>query len=460
MKPIFQKYIKRTTSLVAGIFLSLSLPTEAEASQTILYEVQPGDTLFSSARSFGKSTNEVATLNGLADTNIIQPGELLVIEGSKNELADIRANLSPKGFIDTVGSHANEIASEHGLYASVMVAQAALESNYGNSSLASPPAHNLFGIKSGQGEDTIVLSTDEYINGQWIQPNERFKKYPNYQASMLDNAELLRHGNTWDSTHYAGAWVENTDNYSDATESLEGRYATDPDYDTKLDNIIDEYDLTQFDSEEAKEPETGTSSHQVGANDTLYNISNVYDMTVTELQELNNLSSNRIQKGEIIQVRGDAQVPQDITSHTVSVNETLYSIATRYGMTVFELQRLNGLTTNHIQQGQTLEVKETQQSMQSSQTHAVGPGDTLYNISNRYGMTVLELRQQNNLRSNKIDLGQELNVNSTTNNQTHSVAPGDTLYNISNRYNLTVEALKNKNNLTSNAITLGQELQL
>lgn len=469
MKLTLKKYIKLTTSLAAGILLSLSFPDEADASGTILYEVQPGDTLFSSAQSFGKSTDEVASLNELADANVIQPGELLVIEGSQEELTDIRATLSSEGFIETVGSQANEIASEHGLYASVMVAQAALESSYGNSRLAAPPAHNLFGIKSGSGEDQIVLSTSEYLNDQWIQPKESFKKYPDYQASMLDNAQLLRNGNSWDSNHYAGAWVENTSDYSEATESLEGRYATDPKYDTKLDNIIEAYDLTQYDSKEAKETESQTTAPQenietyrVRAGDTVYNISNRYGMTVSELKNLNNLSSNRIQQGQTLQVHQAREAAEHTTTHIVSAKDTLYSLSNRYNMTVSELQRLNGLNSNRIKRGQTLEVKQTAQTtQQNNTTHTVAPSDTLYNIANRYEMTVSELKQLNQLSSNNITLGQTLNVNgSAQTNQTHTVQPGDTLYNISNRYGLTVEELKTKNNNPSNHIQLGQELQV
>lgn len=473
-----QKYITLTTSLATGILFSLIFPNETIAESTsserILYEVQPGDTLFSSAYSFGKGVREVADSNGLANPHVIHPGQLLVIEGSTNELAEVKDNLSPAGFIETVGDYAHHIAADHGLYASVMVAQAALESNYGKSTLAAPPAHNLFGIKGAQGDDTVVMSTTEFENGQWTSPDERFKKYPNYGASMSDNAQLLRNGNSWDANFYAGAWIENTENHQEATASLEGRYATDPTYDTKLDNIIEEHDLTRFDSEEAKEaaseieppstiPASETTTHQVVAGDTLYNISNRYGMTVAELQGLNGLTSHAIKQGETLQVKATGQASQNLSTRTVAAEETLYNISNQYGMTVSELRDLNGLHSNTIKQGQSLQVKDNGETsqMETGTTHTVAAGDTLYNIANRYETTVSELQQLNQLSSNQIELGQTLKIGgAVANSATHTVSLGDTLYNIANRYGVTEEELKAKNNLTSNDIQLGQELQL
>lgn len=85
------------------------------------------------------------------------------------------------------------------------------------------------------------------MNGQWIRVREAFKKYPTYQASFEDNAFKLRNGVAWDSNYYRGTWRENTTSYRDATQWLTGRYATDPNYNTKLNNLIEHYKLTRFD---------------------------------------------------------------------------------------------------------------------------------------------------------------------------------------------------------------------
>lgn len=98
---INKRYIKWTTSVVVGLLSAFVLSKQVSA-QSILYEVQPGDTVFGSAQAFGKSAAEVSALNGL-NGNIIHPGQMLVIEGSPSELTEISQTLSPAGFIETVG---------------------------------------------------------------------------------------------------------------------------------------------------------------------------------------------------------------------------------------------------------------------------------------------------------------------------------------------------------------------
>src|SRR5699024_8369072 len=309
-------------------------------------------------------------------------------------------------FVEMVGNYASQVGAEIGLYASVMIAQAILESGHGNSTLSSVPFHNLFGIKGSYEGNSVVMATSEYIDGKWIYPNERFRKYPDYEASFLNNAQVLRQGNAWDSNYYSGTWVENTNSYLDATYWLEWRYATDPNYANKLNQIISRYDLTRFDSthsqptvkpttssgEETVLPSMEYNIHTVRSVDTLYNIANRYNMTVTELRRINNLNSNQIILGQTLKVNETPQSQTENTAtqvHTVSPNDTLYNISNRYNMTVTELQRINNLTSDKITLGQDLRVNEipqTQIEEITTQVHTVGPNDTLYKIANRYNM--------------------------------------------------------------------------
>lgn len=150
-------------------------------------------------------------------------------------------------FINRIAPQATTVAKDNNLYVSVMIAQATLETGYGTSFLSQPPNHNLFGIKGNYNGQSVTVETSEYVNGQWIRVREAFKKYPNYQASFGDNAAKLRNGVAWDPNYYRGTWRENTNSYRDATQWLTGRYATDPAYNTKLNNFIERYKLTRFD---------------------------------------------------------------------------------------------------------------------------------------------------------------------------------------------------------------------
>ncbi|MGM9904164.1 MAG: glycoside hydrolase family 73 protein [Enterococcus sp.] len=154
-----------------------------------------------------------------------------------------------QAFIDTIAASAQRLASANDLYASVMIAQAIVESGWGKSALASAPNYNLFGIKGSYNGQSVVMPTSEYINGQWITVNAAFRKYPSYSESLQDNVTVLKTTSFQPGVYYySGAWKSNTKSYKDATAWLTGRYATAPTYATTLNNVIETYNLTQYDT--------------------------------------------------------------------------------------------------------------------------------------------------------------------------------------------------------------------
>lgn len=92
-------------------------------------------------------------------------------------------------------------------------------------------------------------------------------------------------------------------------------------------------------------------------------------------------------------------------SHTVAPGDTLFSIARRYGTTVEELMRLNGLDTFLIQPGQVLRLPQG-----GERIHVVAPGDTLFSLARRYGTTVEELMRLNGLSTPGLKVGQTLRI--------------------------------------------------
>lgn len=153
-------------------------------------------------------------------------------------------------FIQAIAPAAQKLADEYGLYPSVMIAQAALESGFGASKL-SKDANNLFGIKYSSGDEgkfeRYDISSDEFINGVRVTLPATFRKYATVSDSLLDNAKLLAKGLSWNTTFYQGAWRKNAATYKEATQSLTGKYATDPQYHTKLNQLIATWDLTKYD---------------------------------------------------------------------------------------------------------------------------------------------------------------------------------------------------------------------
>lgn len=95
-------------------------------------------------------------------------------------------------------------------------------------------------------------------------------------------------------------------------------------------------------------------------------------------------------------------------------------------------------------------------------TYLVQPGDTLWSISRRYGVTVDAIKKLNGLTSDVIQIGQTLKIpaDSSPSYIEYTVRPGDTLWAISRKYNTTVDAIKSLNNLTGNLIDVGQILKI
>ena len=194
--------------------------------------------------------------------------------------------------------------------------------------------------------------------------------------------------------------------------------------------------------------------------DTLYGIANKYGISVDELKAINNLTSYNLSVGQVLQIPEiiEEDVPNE-NIYIVKSGDTLYSIANKYGMSVQELKDLNKLTSNTLSIGQQLVVSEANAG--TLDTYTVKAGDTLYSIANKYGLTVNELKQLNNLTSDILSIGQVLNIsNSNTSlpSNTYIVKSGDSLYSIAKKYGITVDALKSANGKTSNLLSIGEIL--
>lgn len=145
--------------------------------------------------------------------------------------------------------------------------------------------------------------------------------------------------------------------------------------------------------------------------------------------------------------------------YTVKAGDTLWSIAKMYNTTVEELMRLNNLNSDLINIGKVLNVPTAINSTTSMNSNAyiVKAGDTLWNIAKRYNTTVENLMMLNNLTSDVIMIGQRLTL---PNMNMYTIVAGDTLWNIAKRNNTTVENLMRINNLNSDLITVGQVIRL
>lgn len=211
-------------------------------------------------------------------------------------------------------------------------------------------------------------------------------------------------------------------------------------------------------------PET-EDYYVVKKGDTLYSIANKYNLTVQVLKTLNNLTSDTIQIGQVLLLK-NAEVP---TTYTVQKGDTLYAIANAFNTTVQEIKTLNNLTTNTLYIGQILnlpgqtippaEEGEPENPGENIYTiYTVQKGDSLWAISQKFDISVQELIAINNLLTTTIKVGDQLKIPAELNRITYTVKSGDTLWSIAKTNNTTVDALKNANNLTTNLLSIGQQL--
>ena len=204
----------------------------------------------------------------------------------------------------------------------------------------------------------------------------------------------------------------------------------------------------------------GSNYYTVQSGDSLWSISKKFGISVDELKQANNLTSNLLSIGQNLYIP-NKETDVTTSEYVVSKGDTLYGIAQKFGTTVDNLKSINNLTTDSLAIGQILKIPSEEVS--STNTYTVKSGDTLYGIASKYNTTVDELKSLNNLTSNTLSIGQTLKIPSgTTSNNTsaYTVVKGDTLYGIANKYNTTVDELKSLNNLTSNTLSIGEVLKV
>lgn len=196
--------------------------------------------------------------------------------------------------------------------------------------------------------------------------------------------------------------------------------------------------------------------YKVKSGDTLYKIANQYDIDVSYLIEYNNLSGSNLSIGQQLLI--PVQQENKYDTYIVKPGDTLYQIANRYNTDINELMKVNNLSTNILTIGQKILIPKIEQKPIDEITYIVKSGDNLYDIAVRYGISVEELKNYNNLTSNLLSIGQTLKLPTAKEGITYVVKSGDNLYKIASEYNTTVDEIKRKNNLSSNLLNVGQIL--
>lgn len=204
-----------------------------------------------------------------------------------------------------------------------------------------------------------------------------------------------------------------------------------------------------------KEPDkTITDTYIVVKGDTLYSIAKNLDTTVEELKKLNSINNNMLTIGQMLKVPVKIVDVGDTDIYQVKEGDTLYSIANKYNISVNELKAINELDSDILSIGQILNVPS---GLSLVNTYIVTKGDTLYSVAKKFDTTIDEIKKLNNLDNNMLSVGQKLLI-PIYEDTTYVVTNGDTLYSIARKFNTTVDEIKRLNNLSNNSINPGQIL--
>lgn len=426
------------------------------------------------------------------------------------------SNAKSQNFIESVAQGAINGWTKYGVLPSVTVAQAILESGWGQSAL-STQAHNLFGIKGSYNGQYVTMQTREVYNGQSYYIYDNFRKYANNSESVEDHGNFL-----YSNSRYANLLGDQS--YASVARKLQADgYATDPSYASSLIKLVEMYNLTQLDNIafSGKQPvinnkndynysnsgnaDSSNGYYTVQSGDTLSGIALKFSTTSSKLVQLNSISNpNLIYVGQRLLVNQSSNsnssssgqssstttnTEASAASYTVKSGDTLSGIASQYNTTVNQIVSLNQLSNpNLIYVGQVLKLKNSQTTNSSSSsssstaattvgTYTVKAGDTLSAIASRYSTSSSTLASLNSLSNpNLIYVGQVLKVssNASTSSSTSSsanstvttaasytVKAGDTLSAIAAKYGTTYQALASTNSISNpNDIYVGQVIKV
>lgn len=163
------------------------------------------------------------------------------------------------------------------------------------------------------------------------------------------------------------------------------------------------------------------------------------------------------------------------TKHVVKAGESLSVIAQRYGTSIDNLLETNRLKSTSLSVGQVLVVSEGHSPLPAATAprsesrvvmHVVKPGEFLGKIAKQYGVSVDQLKQQNNLTSSVLKVGQKLSVTTTVvvSNpipapaRKYTVRRGDFLGKIASQFDVSVDTLREENHLKSDRLNIDQVL--
>lgn len=221
------------------------------STSTLNHSQLPTDKELANKQEPSQSFENDTSQNNTRSTTLFQTLPDFSDDTSQTSDFTVVENKDTRDFIKSIAKDAHQIGQHEDIYASVMIAQAILESDSGNSALAKEPNFNLFGMKgSYKGQSSTFNTLEANGNDDMYQISAQFRSYPSTRESLEDYADLIKNGIDGNAEIYKPTWKHEAPMYQSATSHLATTYATDPQYADKLNSLIKHYDLTQFDKKD------------------------------------------------------------------------------------------------------------------------------------------------------------------------------------------------------------------
>jgi LysM repeat protein len=391
----------------------------------------------------------------------------------------VSQTITVKQYIDTFKNIAMKEMLEYKIPASITLAQGLLESGSGNSRLAKQ-GNNHFGIKCKKDwTGCTILEDDDALQ-------ECFRCYAKAEDSYKDHSRFLR-----DNKRYAALFLLDISDYKSwAKGLLSAGYATNQKYADLLVSTIERNKLMQYDSMVL----SGYNPYntQIPANiDIVYNkvpsivvqqneildkIANNNNKTVNKIIKYNDLGFHtNIEPGDVLYLKPKKR-KASVSNHEVKEGETMWEISQKYAIRISSLYKKNlmevgtepkagvilNLQTKTSTRPDTISINKSQLNSDHYVIHYVSMGETLFSISQKYNVTVEDIKIANSLKNDQISLGMELKIQKSQKGAiiVYKVQIGDTLYGISRKFNVTVEEIKFWNKISENTINVGQNIEI
>jgi membrane-bound lytic murein transglycosylase D len=245
---------------------------------------------------------------------------------------------------------------------------------------------------------------------------------------------------------------------------------------------------TETKPKEKKVIDRNAKEYIVREGDSLGQIALDYGISLSDLKEWNGLEEDKILVGQILRLTAPEKKKEKTIdkstakTHTVKDGETLTSIAGKYGVSVNDIMNWNELEDDKIMSGQELIVsksgeKNSKKPKGTKITHTVKSGENLTMIADKYGVTVSDIKEWNELGDDVIKVDQKLTIYSQKESvtktekkkeepkkkekqKTYKVKKGDTLSSVADKFDITIKQLKAWNKIKGDKIEIGQVLKV